>query len=201
MLDKSIEFHSIIMRCKNDHKPVVLPLPEGFSMHYYNSGDEQSWAEIETSVGEFESVEQGKECFKHYLNNLDELKKRQVYIVDESTGKYVATATAWFGKKGNDDIGVVHALSCLPQYQSKKLGKIAASYLMDCFYRLMPGKEIWLDTQTWSYKAIGIYLNLGFEVMKTATFNEVANEYDLAMKVLKGKMREDIYQRILLEAK
>ena len=33
--------------------------------------------------------------------------------------------------------------------------------------------------------------------MKTATFNEVPNEYDKAVRVLKDKMRPDIYQRFI----
>ena len=69
--------------------------------------------------------------------------------------------------------------------------------MMYSFYELMPGAEIWLDTQTWSYKAVGIYMDLGFIPMKTATFNEVPNEYDKAVRVLKDKMRPDIYQRFI----
>lgn len=63
--------------------------------------------------------------------------------------------------------------------------------MMDCFGKLMPGCDVWLDTQTWSYKAIGIYRSLGFEIMKTETFNEVKNEFDLAMKVLKANLPID----------
>ena len=120
-----------------------------------------------------------------------------MYVIDESNGKSVATATAWFSEKDNQPIGVVHALSCLPKYQSLGLGRFVAAQMMYCFYELMPGAEIWLDTQTWSYKAVGIYMHLGFVPMKTATFNEVPNEYDKAVRVLKDKMRPYIYQRFI----
>lgn len=136
-------------------------------------------------------------CFELYKTNITELKKRQLYIVDKSNGCITATATAWFSEKNNQQIGVVHALSCLPKYQSLGLGKFVAAQMMYCFYDQMPGKEIWLDTQTWSYKAVGIYMDLGFIPMKTATFNEVPNEYDKAVRVLKDKMRPDIYQRFI----
>lgn len=54
-----------------------------------------------------------------------------------------------------------------------------------------------LDTQTWSYKAIGIYMDIGFIPMKTATYSEVANEYHDALRVMKGKMRDDKYKQFV----
>ena len=69
--------------------------------------------------------------------------------------------------------------------------------MMDCFYRLMPGCPVWLDTQTWSYKAIGIYMDVGFIPMKTAVFNEVPNEYDAALRVMRGKLRADKYEQFV----
>ena len=67
--------------------------------------------------------------------------------------------------------------------------------MMDCFYRLMANCPVWIDTQTWSYKAVGIYMDMGFIPMKTATFSEVPNEYNEALRVMKGKMREDKYKQ------
>lgn len=61
--------------------------------------------------------------------------------------------------------------------------------------------DVWLDTQTWSYKALGLYLNLGFIPMKNAVYNGVPNEFDAAVAVLKGKMREDKYRIFIERAK
>ena len=195
MLDKSVEFHSIIMKSRNDRKPVIPVLPEGFAIRNYKRGDELAWAEIQTAVGEFDTYYEALSCFTHYLEYENELMQRQFYVIDEKNGKHAATATAWFFELAGKPIGVVHALSCLPEYQSLGLGKITAAYMMDCFYRMMPGCEVWLDTQTWSYKAIGIYLDLGFIPQKSAQYNDTPNEYGAAVQVLKGKMRTDVYRR------
>lgn len=64
----------------------------------------------------------------------------------------------------------------------------------------MPGCDVWLDTQTWSYKAIAIYLDLSFAPLKIATYNEVPNEYEDTVQVLKGKMRDDKYEKFVLNA-
>ena len=79
--------------------------------------------------------------------------------------------------------------------QSRGLGRAAAAHMMQCFHTLMPRCEVWLDTQTWSYKAIGIYLDLGFIPMKTAVLNGVPNEYDAAVQAMKGTMRDDVYRK------
>ncbi len=200
MLDKTIEFHSIIMKNPNDRLRETVAVPEGFSVRLYQKGDEKSWAQIQTDVLEFNSADDALACFNHYLEHEDELKKRQLYVIEEKSGKPVATATAWYSDLNGKPIGVVHALSCLQDYQSLGLGKVAASYMMKCFYQVMPGKEVWLDTQTWSYKALGLYLDLGFIPMKKAVYNDVPNEFDAALSVLKGKMREDKYQLFIERA-
>lgn len=191
MLDRSIEFHSIIMKNPNHSAPVLPEIPDGFSLRFYEKGDENAWAEIQVAVTEFENKEEALKCYDYYWQYMEELKKRQLFIIENATGKAVSTATAWYMEKEGHPIGVVHGFSCLPQYQSKGLGKIAAAYMMDCYDRLMPGCPVWLDTQTWSYKAIGIYMDLGFVPMKKATYSEVPNEFDEAVRVLNGKMRED----------
>lgn len=197
MLDKSIEFHSIIMKHPNNTAPVLPDIPRGFSVRFYEKGDEQGWADIQVAVKEFPDREEALKCYDYYWQYMDELKKRQLFIFDDSTGKAVATANAWFTEVERQKAGVVFGLSCLPVYQNKGLGKIAAIYMMDCFYRLMPNCPVWLDTQTWSYKAIGVYMDVGFIPMKTATYNAVANEYDEAVRVMKCKMREDKYKQFI----
>ena len=78
MLDKSIEFHSIIMKNLNYKEPEAVAVPEGFSVRFYQEGDEKSWALIQNSVLEFNSVQDALDCFNHYLEHEDELRRRQL---------------------------------------------------------------------------------------------------------------------------
>ena len=63
---------------------------------------------------------------------MDELKKRQLFIIDNLLGKPVATANAWFTEVKHQKAGVVFGLSCLPEYQSRGLGRVVTAYMMDC---------------------------------------------------------------------
>ena len=40
-------------------------------------------------------------------------------------------------------------------------------------------------------------MDMGFIPMKTATYNEVPNEYNEALRVMKDKMREDKYKQFI----
>ncbi len=40
MLDKSIEFHSIIMKHPNNKAPILPVLPQGFSIRFYEEDDD-----------------------------------------------------------------------------------------------------------------------------------------------------------------
>lgn len=197
MLDKSIEFHSVIMRHPNNRAPWPPRIPRGFSVRPYQMGDEQEWADLQTAVLEFNSREEALKCYVNYRRHIRDLRDGQLFIIDDETGRPAATATAWRTEVNGQPAGVVHALGCLPEYQSKGLGKAAAACMMDRFWHMMPGVPVWLDTQTWSYKAIGIYMELGFIPMKTAVFSDVPNEYEAALRVMKGKMRGDKYQQFI----
>lgn len=73
--------------------------------------------------------------------------------------------------------------------------------MLEAFYELDKDKEIWLDTQTWSYKAIGLYLSLGFVPLKTETFNDTKNEFYESLPILREHMTKDLYEKFVELAK
>ena len=49
---------------------------------------------------------------------------------------------------------------------------------------------VYIHTQPWSWKAIFLYLSLGFKLQMTDTFSHYTNEYHQAMNTLKGIVDE-----------
>ena len=196
MLDKSIPFHTIIMKRPYSKINNIYTLPKGYSLKSYEPGDEMQWAEIETSVLEFDSVEKALECHKGYLDRVQDLRKRQWFVKSDS-GILAATATAWTIEHNGKKIPVVHALACRPEYQGRGLGKAVAAKMLEVFYELDEGCDIWLDTQTWSYQAIGLYMDLGFIPMRTAVFIETENEFEKACPILQQKMTKEQYIKFI----
>lgn len=163
MMDKSLPYYEVVM-VRDDlvNYPEYL-LPEGYEYHIYQPGDEKAWAEIETSVTEFDECKKAEEYFKNeFLCFPEEAKKRCIFVKNPE-GELVATTSAWFG----DDLGGIkqklHWVAVKPEYQGKGLSKALLTKALDVLNDLHCDGKIYLTTQTWSYTAIGIYKKFGFK--------------------------------------
>ena len=67
MLDRTIPFCNIIMRCDRI-LPMEIKLPEGYRIRTYQPGDENAWADMECAIGEFNDREAAIKLFtERYL--------------------------------------------------------------------------------------------------------------------------------------
>lgn len=180
MLDRSIPYYNIIMRCDR-----FDPLPEtarGIRVRNYQLGDEKHWAEIEYAIGDFPSREEAEAYFKtHY--NTDEIFKR-CFFAEDKENNVIGTCIAWYDRKGNESVSSLHWLAVMPKYQLMGAGKALINAVMS-YYRENDLMPVYLHTQPWSYKAIKLYLSAGFKILKTDTFADYKNEYNEAINVLK----------------
>lgn len=138
------------------------PLPEGYKFVFFDDGDEKYWAEIETSSGEFLSTEEALQAFNHYYGeHYDDLKKMCLFI-ENDLGEKVATATAFYLDEEVDGItGNVHWVSVRKDYQGKGLSKPLISKTLQVL-RDLGHKKTMLHTQTTTWLAAKVYLDMGF---------------------------------------
>lgn len=189
MLDKSIPHKKILMK-----RPKGTPIPEhklapGFSFHDYEPGNEADWCRIETSVGEFEHEDKAWEYFKgEFAPYPEELKRRMIFVRDPR-GELVATSTAWWNDKGERKVPILHWVAVAPSAQGKGIGKAIVSEAIKRKVALEGDEDLYLSTQTWSYKAINIYRQAGFEFLTRETYGVYKNEYEEAIKIIEGKLR------------
>jgi ribosomal protein S18 acetylase RimI-like enzyme len=185
LLDKSIPYYSVIMKRSAGIPLPISALSEGYAFTWYVPGKEGKWAEIEASVGEFENSEQALNYFRNeYLPFGDELKRRLLFIQNED-GEEIGTITSWWNLTGERRDPSVHWFAVKKEYQGARLGKALVS---ECLHRLLlleGDTDIFLHTQTWSYKAIGLYLKAGFEIVRDDSFAHYNNDYDQAFPILK----------------
>lgn len=52
---------------------------------------------------------------------------------------------------------------------------------------------VYIHTQPWSYKAILLYIAQGFRLQRTDTFSYYENQFEKAMKTLKGILTREQY--------
>jgi len=186
MLDKSVPYAKLIM-CRKAGTPIPeFPLPDGFKFTFYSDGDDKHWARIETSVGEFDSEFSALMLFRRdFIPHIDELYRRCLFIENKDEKK-IATANAWWATNNNNRLAWLHWVSVDPNYQGLGLGKAVSAQTTRLMCELEGDVDIYLSTQTWSYKAIDIYKKCGYEPTdeKALYGPKSKNDYKKALKIL-----------------
>ena len=59
---------------------------------------------------------------------------------------------------------------------------------------------VYIHTQPWSYKAILLYINLGFKIQISDTFSNYENEYTEAMKTLNNILPKEQYEKLRINS-
>ncbi len=188
MIDRSIPYYNLILKCtKICTTPVSLP--EGYSFKMYDEGDEKYWAKLEYEIGDFSSIEEAEMYFNtNYCNQIEKLKKRCVFVVD-AYGDVVGSCIAWHDLKGKDTVASLHWLVVSPEHQGRHIGLALCQKVMNIFSECGE-TPVYIHTQPWSYKAILLYIKLGFKIQKTDTFSHYENQYEQAMKTLENILTE-----------
>lgn len=196
MLDKSVPYKHVIMKMDNEKNNFddLISLPDGFSFSFYKDGFERNWAKTEHQVLEFDTELLAYEYFaKNMLPFKEELKKRMIFILNNYK-EPIANACAWYVDlldetcKGEPSKLIrqaqVHYLAVQPEYQGLGLGNALIKKTLSLFKIYEPGKDIYLHTQTWSHRAIRMYLKIGFELIKDDSLGYTKKEYNEAVKIL-----------------
>lgn len=188
MIDRSIPYYNLILRCDKIHTHSVS-LPGNYHFKMYDDGDEKHWAELECEIGDFSFVEEAETYFRrNYCKQIDELKKRCVFVVDDK-GNVVGSCIAWHDLKDKATVASLHWLVVSPKHQGKHIGLALCQKVMEIFKK--SGEfPVYIHTQPWSYKAIFLYTKLGFKIQKTDTFSHYENQYDKALETLKSILTE-----------
>ena len=160
-------------------------LPREFSYVFYRPGDEIAWADIETSVNEFDKVEDALAYFKErFLPHPKELTRRCLFV-ENATGDKIATLTAWWAYTGTRRDPWLHWVAVKPEYQGHGLGKALVSRGMQLMLELEGDQDVYLSTQTWSYRAVGLYKQMGFTYTAEKGIGGRPNDqYEKAVRVL-----------------
>jgi len=189
--DNRIKYFELLMKYDDITNYKKYELPEGFHYEFYKPGDEEEWVNIHIESGEFTSVENGLKNFHDFYDSfIDELPRRCVFIVDDTTGEKIGTATISLLKEAEYEYdGAVDWVAIKKSYQGKHLAKPLISKFMEIANDVGHNKLI-LHTQTTTWLAGKIYLDYGFEILnkeerlgwsilKTLTNHPKLDEYDI----------------------
>jgi len=190
MLDKKVPYAGLYMRREPGQPIPQYTLPKGFRFSLYRDGDESDWARIEASVLEYDSEFAALLYFKGKFFPFAEELRRRCIFVENSGGDKVATATAWWSYIEGERRPWLLWVGVDPRYQGLGIGKAIIARAIGLLAELDGEVPLFLKTQTWSYKAIGIYLACGFEPTEEKILYKNGKEnYKKAMRILKRLKR------------
>ena len=189
MLDRTIPFYHIIMRCDRV-LPMEIKLPAGYAIRSYQPGDEDAWADLLCAVGEQTSPEEARADFtRRYL--ADTALTDRIFFAVDAQGAVIGTAIAW-----DDGLRVLHWLAVHPDHQRKGIGKALCQTCLRLFRREDNALPVWLHTQPRSWKAILLYISLGFKLQPRDTIYNYENQYAQAMETLQAVVTPEQYAKM-----
>lgn len=186
MVDKSLKHIDLYMTYPDLSKIPNFPLPAGYSFRLYKPGDEDNWAEIEVSAEELPDIKAALHKFSEYYGkDLEKLETRCLFLLN-SDGETIGTATGFYNREGWDDklTGNLDWVAIKREYQGLGLSKPLITEAM----KVMRGhghKGAFLHTQTTTWLACKIYMDLGWE-----PFEFDKSEFEEGWAIVRNKIAQ-----------
>jgi len=160
-MDHSVE-HIEFAMVRDDLRDLPdFPLPAGYHLRQFEPGDERHWARIEMGAGEFSTVDAGLAYFRGEFGPYpDEMSERSLILEADGVGP-IGTTTAWFGAFQGRPLGRIHWVAIIPEFHGRGLSKPLVGAALHILAR--HHDAAYLTTQTTSWRAVGLYLQLGFQ--------------------------------------
>lgn len=188
MLDRSIPFCDIIMRCSRI-LPMEVKLPSGYLIRAYQPGDENAWAALHVSTGDFATADEAK---AYFMDKCASDLSRALFAVSPK-GDVVGTVTAWTDERAGEAVRSLHWLAVAEEHQRQGVGRALTQTALKLMRRENNAAPVYLHTQPWSWKAVLLYVKLGFKLQRKDTFAAYKNEYAQAMAALRPLLDDDQY--------
>ena len=191
--DRSIPFYNLILRCDRYEKGKKILLPDGYAFASFRPGYASAWARLECEEGDFSSPAEA--YFRAaYMTDPAVLGERAVFALDR-TGEVVGSCIAWRDRRDDGDAASLHWLIVAEKHRGIGLGRALCRRTMEIFARRgeMP---VYIHTQPWSWRAVLLYLSLGFRLQKSDTFSHYENQYEEAVRTLRAVLPPDAEARL-----
>lgn len=162
-IEKTLEYHELLMTHDDTSQYGSYQLPNGFHYEFFKPVDEKEWSLIHIKSGEFMSMEEGLQIFHDFYDSFyNELGKRLLFVVNDNGEKVGTFTISKLQEKEFDYDAVVDWFAITKQYQGNKLAKpMINKFIKSANY--LGYKKILLHTQTHTWLAAKLYLDLGFE--------------------------------------
>lgn len=194
MLDKTVPYIGAIMVNDSPTEYPRFELPAGYLITGYQPGFEFAWADLHIEIEQFSTQAEGVKMYRQeFFTHPERLRKNCLFVLDEDAN-VAAVGALWDGNHFGTVHPRIHWIATHPAHQGKGLIKALLTRLMDLHIE-QGGGPLYLVTQTWSYRAINLYMQFGFApYLGKKPMNWVQDDYDAenrrAWRIIEGKIQE-----------
>lgn len=199
MMNSSIEYKSIIMRCDNINHTAYRELPSNTMIELYKRGMENTWKDIQKLAGEFSS-KTDTEIVHYFLERFGDkeslLETQCFFLKSQKNSQYIGTCMAWESYKASHKIPILHWLAVADEFSSQGFARVLITQVLKIIEKNYPNEPVYLHTQPSSYAAIKLYYDFGFRICKEDTYGTAVNECEEALEVLRNVMRPEEFRKL-----
>ncbi len=146
-------------------------------------------------IGDFASTEEALEYFRETYGAFPEELRRRAIVLANDTG-IKGFCIAWRDRRLGTSVSSLQWLVVSPAWEGRGLGRTLVQKTLE-LYRELGEFPVYLHTQPWSYRALMLYLHLGFRMQKEDTFSSYENQYQEAIGTLQGVLSPERFQELL----
>jgi ribosomal protein S18 acetylase RimI-like enzyme len=185
MKEEEIPDYNIFMMCKRINKHALTDLNPDYYFRNCRQEELELWKafpfDSETIPAEYEDF-MNQIINDSYRGKMDTFFKNTLFVCNQE-GKPVATCSYW---KAYGKINTIHWLKTLKAYEGKGIGRALLSAIMRRFDN--EDYPIYLHTQPGSFRAIKLYSDFGFQLLRGGRLGTRMSELEKCLPILKEFM-------------
>jgi len=165
MIDRTIPYYPIMMVKKDmDVFPDCALHPDYEFQFYTPETGKEDWIHVQYLSNQIEDESAIGDLFdSEFMTDPELLPKQMLFVRDRKTGEPVASASLWHGDPFGYRQMRIHWVATHVNHQGKGICRAMLTHLMKRYHELQMTGDVFLFSQTFSYAAISIYQDFGFE--------------------------------------
>ena len=165
MIDRTLPYYPIMMlKSDMDVYPDCALHPDYEFQFYTPETGKEDWIHVQFLSGQIENEKEIGDLFEsEFMTDPELLPSQMLFVRDRKTNEAVASAALWYGDPFGYKQMRIHWVATHIDHQGKGLCRAMLSRLMKRYHELNMSGDVFLFSQTFSYAAISIYQDFGFQ--------------------------------------
>lgn len=196
MTEEEIPDYNIFMMCDKLNKNALTELSEDYYFRNCRPDELEIWKAFpfDSNVVPIEYEGFMNQIIKDtYSGDMDTFFRNTLFVCNKDD-KPIATCSYW---KAYGKMNTIHWLKTIKAYEGKGIGRALLSEIMKRFGRA--DYPICIHTQPGSFRAIKLYADFGFQLLKGGKLGTRTNELEKGLPILKAFMPEKDFENLKIK--